>query len=79
MTDDQYFMIECITTELVVLVMEQFHVDMKAAMEMVYSSNTYNKLTDPLTGLYYQSPLYVYDVLQEELSGKNAEIQQKAK
>lgn len=68
MTDDQLFMIECITTELVALVMENFKMSMKGAMEKVYTSETYGKLTDTATGLYYQSPLYVYDILYEELN-----------
>ena len=35
---------------------------------MVYNSTTYSKLTDLATGLYYQSPGYVYDDLKHELT-----------
>lgn len=48
--------------------MENFKMSMKGAMEKVYTSETYGKLTDTATGLYYQSPLYVYDILNEELN-----------
>lgn len=39
---------------------------MKEAMDMVYNSNTYTKLLNTKSGLYYQSPLYVYDLFKEE-------------
>lgn len=67
MTNDEQFMIECITTELVALLMEDYHFDMETALDKVYNSATYAKLLDTRTGLYYQSPLYVYDFLKEEL------------
>lgn len=67
MTNDEQFLIDNITTELIVLVMEDYHYDMKTALDKVYNSETYSKLTDIHTGLYYQSPLYVYDFLKEEL------------
>lgn len=67
MTNDDQFLIESITTELIVLVMQDYHLDMETAMDWVYNSETYAKLLDLRTGLYYQSPLYVYDFLKEEL------------
>ena len=66
MTDDEQFMIECITTELTEYVMRDNHVGMKEALDMVYNSETYSKLIDMNSGLYYQSPLLVYDVFKEE-------------
>ena len=53
MTTDEQFMIECITTELVTYVMEEYHLGMQAALEEVYASDTYGKLTDTRTGSYY--------------------------
>ena len=66
MTDDEQFMIECITTELTEYVMRDHHIGMKEALDMVYNSETYSKLIDTNSGLYYQSPLLVYDVFKEE-------------
>ena len=66
MTDDEQFMIECITTELTEYVMRDYHIGMKEALDMVYNSETYSKLIDMNSGLYYQSPLLVYDVFKEE-------------
>ena len=66
MTDDEQFMIECFTTELTEYVMRDYHFGMKEALDMVYNSETYSKLLDMNSGLYYQSPLLVYDVFKEE-------------
>lgn len=66
MTDDEQFMIECITTELTGYVMRDYRIDMKEALDRVYNSETYLKLLDTNSGLYYQSPLLVYDIFKEE-------------
>ena len=58
-------MIECITTELTEYVMRDNHIGMKEALDMVYTE-TYSKLLDTNSGLYYQSPLLVYDMFKEE-------------
>lgn len=67
MTNDEQFMIECITTELVEYVMTEFHYDLENALNVVYNSKTYSLLCESRTGLYYQSPLYVYDYLKAEI------------
>lgn len=40
---------------------------MEEAMSVLYNSNTYAKLEDENTGLYYQSAVYVMEYLNEEL------------
>lgn len=37
------------------------------ALDTLYTSDTYTKLKDKRTGLYFQSPLYVYDFLEKEI------------
>ena len=37
-------------------------------MDMYYNSDTFERLSNPATGLYYQSPGYVYDYLRNELA-----------
>ena len=45
--------------------------DMKTALHTLYTSDTYTKLQDTKTGLYFQSTRYVYDFLKNEIkSGK---------
>ena len=37
------------------------------AMDILYNSETYAKLKDPKTGLYFQSPAYIYGYLDKEI------------
>lgn len=71
MTNDEQFLIDSITTELIALLMDECRYDLETAIDKVYNSDTYTKLTDTHTGLYYQSPLYVYDFLKNELKMNN--------
>jgi len=41
------------------------------AFSRVYNSYIYKKLLNVATGLYIQSPDYIYDYLREELSTKD--------
>lgn len=41
---------------------------MTEALDMVINSETYEILRNEKSGLYYQSPLYVFDFLVNELS-----------
>ena len=41
--------------------------NVEQALRAVYNSELYQKLCDPKTGLYFQSPLYVYDYLKNEI------------
>lgn len=66
MTEDERFLLECVTTELVAYTMEDFRMNMPEAMDKVYASHAYSLLVNPRTGLYYQSPRYVYDFFKEE-------------
>ncbi|WP_273066255.1 hypothetical protein [Treponema berlinense] len=44
-----------------------FSMTVPQALRVVYNSETYEKLINPKTGLYFQSPLYVYDFLKNEV------------
>ena len=39
-----------------------------SALNKLYKSNTFAKIEDPQTGLYYQGAVYVFDFLKEEFS-----------
>ena len=41
--------------------------DLETALDTIYTSDTFQKLKDSKTGLYFQSPLYVYDFLEKEI------------
>ena len=36
-------------------------------MDALYKSRTFSKVEDPRTGLYYQSSVYVFQYLKEEM------------
>lgn len=66
MSDFQY-MVECTTRDLVVLLMEYRNLSIGKALDMLYNSQTYEKLLNKKTGLYFQSPYYIYELLINEI------------
>lgn len=61
------YLIEGLSKDIVYLLIEDFDMDMKTALHTLYTSDTYTKLQDGKTGLYFQSPRYVYDFLKNEI------------
>ena len=64
---DFEFMVDIMTRDLISLLMERQNMDMKAAFDMFYNSDTYASLNRPESGLYFQSPKYVYSILENEM------------
>ena len=56
-----------LTTELVGYLLDDYHYTPEEAIDVVYTSETFERLQDDATGLYYQSPGYVYSFLENEL------------
>ena len=65
---DRQFMIECLCEDIVPMIMEEYHLTDKDAFDRLYKSKKKKKIEDPQTGLYYQSPVYVFDMLKEEFA-----------
>ena len=61
-------MIEDLSSEIIRILMEEWQYNMTQAMEIYNNSDTFERLSDPTTGLYYQSAGYVYDFLKKELT-----------
>ena len=61
-------MIEYMVQDLVEMLTESRGIEYDDAMRIVYDSDVYEKLTDTETGLYWESPGYVYGLLQDELN-----------
>lgn len=61
------FMIEELVKDLVLKLMEEQKMSMSNALDAVYNSDTYEKILDLETGLFSQSTVYVYAILQREL------------
>lgn len=67
MNNDIQFQIECISTELTQMLMERYGWDIKKALDELYASETFSRLNDPACGLYYESAVYVFSYLQNEI------------
>lgn len=61
------FMVDILTRDLISLLMERQNLSMKAAFDVFYNSDTYAALNRPESGLYFQSPKYVYSILENEM------------
>ena len=61
-------MVEYMVQDLVEMHTETQGVEYDIAMRTIYSSQVYEKLIDIETGLYRESPAYVYGLLQDELN-----------
>jgi hypothetical protein len=67
MNKETKFLIDNLTKNLVLMVMEDFNYSITEAMDAVYNSQLYEKILDLETGLYYQSAGYNYELLRNEL------------
>ncbi|MBU3135801.1 hypothetical protein KPL39_05935 [Clostridium gasigenes] len=64
-------LIEGIIQELVKYLYEDKLVDVESAMDTVYNSITFEKVSDTETGLYKESASYVYELLKDEIREGN--------
>jgi hypothetical protein len=67
MSKDVRFLVECLSNDLVAMLMSTYGWDTKKSMDVLYNSQTYSMLENPLSGLYYQGAVYVFTYLQEEI------------
>lgn len=67
MSKEFEYMKEALAVDLADFLIRDFGVTTASALSILYNSDTYSKLCNPLTGLYYQSPGYVYSFLKTEL------------
>ena len=50
------------------MLMQEYGWDVRKAMDIFMCSKTYAQVEDEGTGLYYQSPAYIFSILQDELN-----------
>ncbi|SHH91670.1 hypothetical protein [Clostridium grantii] len=60
-------LIEGIIQEIIKFLCEDKDYDIEKSMDIVYNSQIFVKLSDVETGLYIESPSYVYELLKDEL------------
>ena len=68
MNNDFEYMKEALATELVELLIIEYKIPISEALDILYFSDTYKKLCDKETGLYFQSSLYIYSYLKNEIT-----------
>ena len=73
MTQDIQFQIECLAAELAEMLIVEYCLVFRHALDELYSSTTFAKLNDPECGLYYQGAVYIFQFLKSEIeTGKIA-------
>lgn len=66
--NDFKYMKEAMAADLAELLSKEFGMSVTESLDALYSSETYAKLGDLATGLYFQSAQYVYSFLKSELT-----------
>lgn len=62
------YLVDELTQDVSKMLMQDRDCDPAEALSIIYNSQTYTKLENPDTGLFYQSAVYLYDLLCEELT-----------
>ena len=66
---------ECMARDVLTMLVEKKNLSIAEAMDVFYNSKTFENLNNAETGLYFQSPVYIYDVLNKELETKRDTIE----
>lgn len=61
------FLVEYITTRVVEWIIRDQAVGLEDALLLFHNSEIFEKLCEKRTGLYIESPAYIYELLTEEL------------
>lgn len=67
MSRDIHMEVEFLATDLTQMLMEHYGWDMIKALDVLYGSETFARVNDPECGLYYQSAVYVFSFLMNEI------------
>lgn len=67
MNKEKQFLVESLGKELIEMLMSDYGWDLQKFMDVLYSSETFAKLEDERSGLYYQGAIYVYSFLKQEI------------
>ncbi|HEY5561016.1 MAG TPA: hypothetical protein VIK72_04525 [Clostridiaceae bacterium] len=60
-------LIEGITQELIKFLCEDEEYSIQKSMQIVYNSRIFEKISDVETGLYKESPSFIYELFKDEL------------
>ena len=70
MTKEFKYLKEGLSSDIVEFLIDDYGLDIERALNTLYESETYSKISEPSTGLYFQSSRYVYSYLQDELQNR---------
>ncbi len=62
------FLLEAISTDIIGWLIRDNGLSLSEAISTWYNSETFEKVSEPLTGMYVESPAYNYEFLKRELS-----------
>lgn len=66
--DKIQYLIDSNLEQVTALVVSDRRISLPKALNIVYNSSWFQAISNPDTGLYYQSPYYNYELLKEEKS-----------
>ena len=78
MNKEKQFLVESLGKELIEMLMSDYGWNLQKSMDVLYSSETFAKLEDERSGLYYQGAIYVYSFLKQEIEKDGVVIYEKA-
>jgi hypothetical protein len=61
-------MIEGVTQDIIVYTVEEQNISVKDAIDKIYNSSFFEKLSNSETGLYRESSAYNYSILRDEFA-----------
>lgn len=61
------YLIEGITKDVIIYLMQDEGIDIGTALSLFHNSETFEKLTDISTALYIESSAYIYEMLKVEI------------
>ena len=61
------FLLEAISTDIIGWLMRDNRLSLSEAISTWYNSETFEKVSEPQTGMYVESPAYNYEFLKREL------------
>ena len=67
MTAEFKYLKDAVAADLTRFLVEDFNISLSEALDVLFDSETYNKLCNPSTGLYFRGSKYVYSYLKNEL------------
>ena len=67
MNKNAQYLIEGITKDIAIYLMEDYGMNMPKAIALFYNSEIFEKLSDETSGLYIESSAYVYELLKPEI------------